>query len=229
MPSLPFSAIQAVMFDLDGTLIDSTETYFQIVAEVLGRLGLPPVDRQQILGAVVNGEFQWQQVLPVQADQPPMAVARQAWKLALEIYPEVFKRQAVLIPGALETVRQISAAGLKIGVVTSTLKRNLAEKLALLEKSGVLDHIQTLIGADDAPRKKPFPDPLLLCAGRLAVDLPACLYVGDTRLDIQAGRAAGTKTAAVLTGLDGREALLEEAPDAILESVADLGCILKDL
>jgi phosphoglycolate phosphatase len=86
--------------------------------------------------------------------------------------------------------------------------------------------MEVIIAADDAPRKKPAPDPLLECSKRLGILPERCMYVGDARTDIQAGKAAGMKTVGVLTGFDDHKALSRENPDAVIDSIADLKDIL---
>jgi len=218
--------VEAVMFDLDGTLIDSIEVYYRIVEVVLERLGVPPVSRRTILEAASDGDFDWKQVLPSENPASRDELIREGWRLVQEVYPDMFRNRVGLVPGAAEALRGLARNGMAIGIVTSTPREHMADKIQILDQAGLLDLVGCVITADDAPRKKPAPDPLVVCGERLAVPPGKNVYVGDTRVDILAGHAAGMKTVGVLTGFDGR-ALLESArPSAILPSVADLDRLL---
>lgn len=218
--------VEAVMFDLDGTLIDSIEVYYRIVEVVLGRLGVPPVSRETILDAAGEGDFDWNRVLPADTGGRREELIRSGWRLVQEVYPEMFRDRVELVPGADEALRELAARGMAIGIVTSTPRNHMADKLTLLERAGVLDRVGCVITSDDAPRRKPAPDPLIACGEQLGVAAARNVYVGDTRADILAGRAAGMQTVGVLTGFDDRALLESVRPSAILPSVAGITRLL---
>jgi phosphoglycolate phosphatase-like HAD superfamily hydrolase len=91
-----------------------------------------------------------------------------------------------------------------------------------LKSAGVEKLFEVIITSDDVPNRKPDPDPLLECARRFDVNPSKCVYVGDTRTDMKAGKAAGMKTVAVLTGFDDYDMLAKESPDAIIDSIRNL-------
>jgi len=127
-----------------------------------------------------------------------------------------------MIPGVTETLKQIAARGMKIGLVTLTHLKYLDDKLYPLKNAGVADLIDSIICIEDAPRVKPAPDSLIECAKRMNVSAGKSVYIGDSDIDIKAGQAAGMKTVGVLTGMDNYETLQKEGPDVIVDSVADL-------
>ncbi len=215
--------VETVIFDLDGTLIDSTDAYFRLVEMTLDHLGFPSVKRERILNASDNGDFDWNFVLPpdLPADRSRTA-KKEAWDYLRGIYPAVFAETVRLFPGVVQVIEGIAATGMRMGIVTSTPRVNMAHKIYLLRQTGIEHHFGVLVTADDAPRKKPEPDPLIACIRSLGSIAEKSLYVGDTRWDIRAGKAAGMKTAAVLTGFDPYDALIREDPDLILDSVVDL-------
>jgi HAD superfamily hydrolase (TIGR01549 family) len=215
--------VETVIFDLDGTLVDSTDAYFRLVEMTLDHLGLPSVEREHILRASDNGDFDWSLVLPSDlSPEKTLSIRKQAWARVRAIYPSVFEETVQLFPGVVDVIREIAAMGMRMGIVTSTPRVNMAHKVHLLREGGIEHHFEALITADDAPRKKPDPDPLIACIRTLGSPAEKSLYVGDTRSDIRAGKAAGMKTAAVLTGFDSPEMLINEAPNLLLPSVADL-------
>jgi len=149
-------------------------------------------------------------------------IIQRGMKLARAVYPDIFRREVDFFEGVPELLAGISNLGIKIGIVTATPSDNMAEKDLLLEKNGVAQCIQTIVTNDDAPHPKPAPDTVLECCRRLSVLPQKSLFVGDTGVDIRAGKAAGTMTAGVLTGFDDRKTLHREAPDVILNQVMEL-------
>jgi HAD superfamily hydrolase (TIGR01662 family) len=214
--------VEAVLFDLDGTLIDSIGIYYEIVDIVFDKLKLPPVPREAFVEAAKDGDFDWDCVLPDNLQDRKDEIIKQATKIIYEIYPQMFGKDLKLVSGAGSILREISADGMKIGIVTSTPEEGMSYKLQLLKNAGVETLFEAIITADDVKNKKPAAEPLVECLKRLEVAPDKSVYVGDARIDMKAGKAAGMKTIGVLTGFDDSLALEAENPDAILNSVRDL-------
>jgi len=218
--------VDAVIFDLDGTLLDSIGIYFNIVKSALGRLGLPQVSMDVIREAATDGDFEWESVLPESAvtNQPGLLARIQS--VAKEIYGPMFEIEAKPIPGMKGVIDNLVAAGIKLGIVTSTPRENVDFKLKKLEHNGTLSHFEVIVTSSDVARKKPAPDPMIECCRQLDVKLENSVYIGDSRSDIKSGRSAGMKTIAVLSGYDDLHALSKEFPDAVINSVAELKTII---
>jgi len=214
--------VNAVLFDLDGTLIDSAPIYYQIIDIVFKRLGVPPVSRQILQDAMDDGDFDWNYVLPASMKSRKEELIVEARGIIEDIAPPMFRQQIKLIPGAAETCKKIAAQGMKIGLVTSTPTDYISVKLIPMRKAGVENLLQVIITADDVVNKKPHAEPLIKGSQKLQVAVEQCVYVGDTRVDIRAGNAAGMRTVGVLTGFDDFKALEKEKPDAIIDSIAQL-------
>jgi pyrophosphatase PpaX len=110
-------------------------------------------------------------------------------------------------------------AGMRLGVVTSKLRDGAMRGLRI---SALDDLFDTVIGCDDVTNAKPHPEPVLKAVGELGVKKAETVFVGDSRHDMESGRAAGVKTAAVLWGPFDRAHLEDLAPDYWLEKPADL-------
>jgi len=214
--------VNAVMFDLDGTLIDSAPIYYEIIDIVFEKLGIPPVPVEILREAMDDGEFDWDFVLPARMKNRKHELIVQARGIIDDIAPAMFRRQIKLIPGAANICKKISAGRMKIGLVTSTPRDYISVKLAPLREAGIEHLLQVIVTADDVVNKKPHAEPLLKGSQKLGVAVEHCVYVGDTRVDIRAGNAAGMKTVGVLTGFDDYEALKKENPDVIIDSVGQL-------
>jgi HAD superfamily hydrolase (TIGR01509 family) len=145
-----------------------------------------------------------------------------------EIAPSMFRKQIKLIPGTEAMLSEISAMGVKIGLVTSTPSQQMANKMLPLRSAGLEKLLEVIVTADDVRNKKPAAEPLVKCSQKLGIPFEKCVYVGDTRVDIRAGKAAGMRTVGVLTGFDDYNALKNEMPDAIIKSIALLNETLMD-
>ncbi|MBW2064120.1 MAG: HAD family hydrolase [Deltaproteobacteria bacterium] len=212
----------AMIFDLDGTLIDSIEAYFRIMEITFEEIGVPPVSRERILGAVVDGGFNWKDVLPAGDASQRGTLMEKAWEVINGLYPRIFRDHVNLFPGVGEVVKDLKAGGVKVGIATTTPRKQMEVKLLPLRKSGIAELFDAIITAEDAQRRKPAPDPLLECLRRMDVEPTKSIYIGDTTADIRAGKAAGMGTIGVLSGLDPYEALKREGPDLIIPRVAEL-------
>jgi HAD superfamily hydrolase (TIGR01549 family) len=218
--------VDAVIFDLDGTLIDSIDIYFAIVENALQKLHMPAVSRGQILAAAESEDFKWELVLPQEVLNDKQTIIDEVWTVINEIAPQMFADNLDLIRGADHTIKDMASNGLKIGLVTSTQRRYLKIKMQPLKNSGVAGLFDVIITSDDVEKRKPSPDPLIACAEQLDLQPINCVYVGDTVTDMKAGKAARMRTIGVLTGFDDYESLNRENPDAIIDSVQKLGTVI---
>jgi len=214
--------VKAVMFDLDGTLIDSAPIYYEIIDIVFARLEIPPVTRNTLQEAMDDGDFDWDFVLPADMKSRKEEIIAKARTIIDDIAPALFGKQIKSIPGAADVCRKIASRRIKIGLVTSTPGDYISVKLAPLKAAGIENLLEVIVTADDVVNKKPHAEPLIKGSQKLGVAVEHCVYVGDTRVDIRAGKAAGMKTVGVLTGFDDYEALKKENPDAVIESIAQL-------
>jgi HAD superfamily hydrolase (TIGR01509 family) len=215
-------SLKALIFDLDGTLIDTIPAYLGIVDVVTQRLQMPPVPRERVVEATQDGRFEWARILHDTTERHREELNARAMGIVQEMAPFLFREKVSLFPGVDGLLASIAKRGVRMGLATSTRRRHLDLKMAALKKAGLDGLFHTVITADDVPRNKPAPDPLLACAGKMGVAATDCLYTGDMRVDIRAGRAAGMTTVGVLTGFDDYPSLESMNPHLILESAAAL-------
>ena len=187
--------IRAVLFDLDGTFADTAPDLGYTLNRMRGARGLPPVPLAQTrpvtsMGArgLLNVGFG---IGPGHADYAAM---REEF---LAIYEENICRESRLFPGMGSLLEEIERRGLRWGIVT-----NKAERLAriLLARLDIAARAACIVGGDTTPHLKPHPAPLLAACAAMREEAAACIYAGDDRRDIDAGRAAGMKVAAASWG-----------------------------
>jgi pyrophosphatase PpaX len=132
-------------------------------------------------------------------------------------------RMVTVYPGVVDAIREIKAAGIQTGLVTSKNRQGAVKGLTLVGLEALMD---VLVCADEVTNPKPHPEPVEKAVALLGADPSATVYVGDSIHDMHSGRAAGVKTAAALWGPFGRAHLESAAPDFWLETPADLVSLL---
>jgi pyrophosphatase PpaX len=195
----------AILFDLDGTLIDSIELILESYRHTLRvHRGASPPDAVWLEGLGTPLRKQFRHFTDDPAEIEAMVATYRGWNLANH------DRMVVAYPGALETVQALKARGARLGIVTS-------KNLGGLQRG--LDH------CDSITESKPDPAPVRLALGALGARPEEALMVGDSPHDIASGRDAGTRTAACLWGPFDQARLLQERPDYMLSSFSELAAL----
>ena len=193
-----FKNIEAVLFDLDGTLIDSAPDLGAAADKMRtdrGLASLPLVDYRPMAGAGARG------MLGVAFGIAPGHADFEALKEEFFVnYETCLTESTYAFDGVSELIAQLNEAGLKWGVVTNKSERF---ALPLTRAMALFSTAQTIVGGDTTPHAKPHPAPLLEAARQIGVAPERCAYVGDDERDIIAGRAAGMPTVAAAYGYLG--------------------------
>jgi HAD superfamily hydrolase (TIGR01509 family) len=220
----PFDAIKAIIFDLDGTLIDSIDVYRAIIIDIMDWLGMEmSLSRELLFEGFSQGKKLSDILLPPDLEDRVRTV-EQFNVLAIRAFRETFLQGKVkLINGVNRLFRELKGRGFSLAIVTSSSTEVV---VPFLKAKKLHSHLKCVLGRTEVPRLKPFPDPLLKCMEILNVEPCESIYVGDSVIDIQAGKAAEMVTVGVLTGTTDLNRLEAEAPDAIMDSVGDLPTVL---
>ena len=184
----------AVLFDLDGTLLDSAPDFVVTANRMLQARGMGEVTLEQLRPAVSKGA---RAMLTVAFPQMAEAERHALVPEFLEIYEALIGQYATLFDGVETMLRALEEAGTTWGIVT-----NKPEYLArlILPQLGWEQRCAVLIGGDTLAERKPHPLPLEVAAQRIDIATSACVYVGDDERDIIAARAAGMPSVAALWG-----------------------------
>ncbi|MFM2240749.1 MAG: hypothetical protein RJA69_2123 [Pseudomonadota bacterium] len=175
----------AVILDLDGTLVDTLGDFTEAVARAFTDLGLDAVPRERVERAVGKGsEHLLRSLLGPDAD----ALYEQAWARYQHHYRVINGQFADPYPGVVEGLQHFRAAGLPLACVTN---KPTAFAEALLRLKGLSDHFVLVLGGDAFERRKPDPLPLLKACEALGTTAARTLMVGDSSNDAQAAHAAG--------------------------------------
>jgi 2-phosphoglycolate phosphatase len=203
----------AVLFDFDGTLVDSYPAIAASVNHVRARRGLPPLPVEEVKRHVGRGpDHLLGHTVPGGDVATDLSIYRAH-------HPSVMGALTALLPGAAETLARLDDAGLRLGLCSN--KPRIFSQV-LLEQLGIARHFEVVLGPEDVAHLKPAPDMLQVAVRRLGLTPAQALYVGDMTVDIETARAAGLTVWVVATGSDSRAALVAARPDRLLERLSDL-------
>lgn len=211
--------VRAAIFDVDGTLVDSIEGMRLAAAKAAARYGYT-VSSEMVCRALNFGESLWELVIPQKARTDPelLQVLRRETR---RHWPEVLESAVAPFPGLEATLRALREAGIQLAIYTGSR----GESFLPLQRAGLLEWFNPILTAADVAYPKPHPEGLQRILAQLGLRPEEAAYIGDTRHDILAGRAAGTRTIGVLTGAADSALLSRAGADRL---VAD-HCQLPDL
>ncbi|MDY8107560.1 phosphoglycolate phosphatase [Fulvimarina sp. 2208YS6-2-32] len=215
----------AVLFDLDGTLIDSAPDIREALNEALAERDLAPFDLKTVRRMIGGGsplliERALDRRNASMNDTDRALLVRRF----LSLYAPRATRLTTLLPGAEDALLACHRHGAKVALVTNKPQ---APAEAILDHFGLLDRFHLVVGGDAGPRPKPAPDLIYHAADRLAVPVADCLFVGDSENDVNAAKAAGARIAAVKGGYT---ALSDEdlGADDLLATLHDLPSLFDE-
>ena len=231
-------ATRGVAFDLDGTLVDSAPGLSSAVDRALYALELPVAGEDRVVTWIGNGAdvlmeraLTWaRQERASQrsaqgkpsvdhTDIPQEEQQRILRKLFDRFYEETVEEGSFLFPDVAETLSVLHDKGIPLGLVTNKPTPFVAP---LLEALDIAKYFSVIVGGDDVQNKKPHPEPLLLVAGKLSLTPAELLFVGDSRNDILAAKAAGCPCVGLTYGYNYGEAITLSEPDVVFDRFKDL-------
>ena len=204
--------VQGIIFDLDGTIVDSRNAYMEAARTTFRALGQEPPAPEILLEIPRSLELR----------QPISNIVKFHFRKFLNLYLKTFyattKERTKLIPNIPVTLEKLSGK-IKLAMVTMRYvpRQVILEELVYF---GIAQHFLHVVTALDTREPKPAPEALIKTSQAIDVPIHDCVIVGDSVCDIRAGKAAGAKTAAVLSGLFSCAELAREHPDLILKDAA---------
>ena len=219
---LDFPRIQALCFDVDGTLSDTDDLYKEKARRFFPKLLFGDPDhaaRRFVMWAEAPGNALLGIVDTLGIDDEMVALID--W-MSRHRHPS--SKKFLLVPGVDGMLAQLKGK-YPMSIVSA---RDEKGTMRFLEQFDLVKYFEVIVTGLSAEHTKPYPDPILYAAKKMGVKPEACLMIGDTTVDMRAGKSAGTQAAGVLCGFGEKEELLRFGADVILESTSDLANVLKD-
>ena len=217
--------ISTILFDLDGTLVDTAPDLAHALNLQLERHGKQPLPYSNIRPFASHGSRGLVELgFGITPKDENFVAMRDEY---LSIYDTVFTRNPVLLLGIAELLQAIENKGFKWGIVTNKPRRF---TIGLIESMGLNleNRAACVVCGDDAPQPKPSPATLLMACEQVGIAPKNCMYVGDAERDIQAGKAAGMQTVVALFGyIDVTDKPAEWGADSMIIAPDDLLNLLK--
>jgi pyrophosphatase PpaX len=209
-----------VLFDLDGTLVDTVPFILACVRHAFQGYGGGPTDEEWTAGIGTPLAVQLAQFARRPEDVPGLLDRyRVFWNEHHDAWTRVF-------PGALEIVAALRGGGHPLAIVTAKTEHG---ALRTLRHTGLLPYMGAVIGADSCARCKPHPDPVLLALERLGASAGRAVLLGDSSHDLAAARAAGVAALGAAWGVSSGEALRVAGAGRVLADVRELPAVLAEL
>lgn len=218
--TLDTARIKALCFDVDGTLSDTDDVYTQKVVHFFPRLLFRDPEhaaRRFVMWAEAPGNALLGLTDTIGMDDEIIALID--W---LSRHQKRSARKFQLIPGVDGMLKQLKGH-YPMSVVSA---RDEIGTMRFLEQFDLVQYFDAVITGQSAPHTKPYPDPVLLAAQRMGVSAGECLMVGDTTVDMRAGKSAGAQTVGVLCGFGEEPELRKKGADMILKTTSELANLL---
>jgi phosphoglycolate phosphatase len=210
-----------IMFDLDGTLIDSVPDLAAAVDKTLAQLGHPPAGIERVRNWIGNGV----RVLVRRAlanDMDHSAVDEESTETALAIFMEAYSDShslTAVYPGVRETLKWLQKNGVEMALITNKPERFVAP---LLDELKLGRFFRWIVGGDTLPQQKPDPAALFFVMKMAGVPGSQSLFVGDSRNDVLAAKAAGIACVALSYGYNHGRPIAEESPSLVIDDLRKL-------
>ncbi len=220
--------MKAVLFDLDGTLIDTAADFIRILQDMCRDKGCAVVDADLIRTQVSEGARAMVKLVypELDVDDPVFLAHRQRF---LDLYGADIAVDTDLFDGMYPLLEELESHQIPWGIVTNK-PRWLSE--ALLQALHLTERCAVLVCPEDVSKTKPDPEPMYLAADKIQTDAKDCIYVGDHPRDIDAGRSAGMYTVLAAYGylpLQYKDDLTAWRADCIVDNVAALHSVIRQL
>jgi phosphoglycolate phosphatase len=215
-----------VIFDIDGTLIDSFSAYYSVFNKGINQYKLGPVSREFLTDCLKRGLSLAEIIRKISPSYLNESIIEKCKKEILELFLKVEGGEVSPFPGINELFRDLKDRGIKIGIATGRMSFP-EDEWKRFKRFGLDRFIDTIVTSKEVERRKPAPDTIIECARRLNVPVGECLVVGDTESDIIAARKAGAIPVAVNTGQDNMDLLMKEKPEYIFRNLNDLNILLN--
>lgn len=210
--------IECVLFDLDGTIVDTNELIISSFMHALKQNSIAPLTREEIIPHMGTT---LQQQMRVFSGLEDVSVLEKSYRSYNYEHHDALVRP---FPHVNETMEKLRQRGIKMGIVTTKIRPTTIKALEMFD---LLQYMDTIVTVNDVTQPKPHPEPVLTAVRNLGVDSRKTLMVGDSVVDIQSAKAAGVYAVAVAWSLKGEKTLRKYDPDYIIHDMTEINDIVE--
>ena len=206
--------VKGILFDLDGTILDTKDAYIEAATIAFKAIGRKNPSTERLLELPKRVENK-QSIVDIVGENPQGFL-----DVFLKTFYAIAPTKTKPMPNIANILKRLSQKA-KLSVITM---RFMPKEIILLElkQHGLDRYFAEVVTALDTCKPKPSPEALIHASDAMDVQMCECVIVGDSVVDVQAGKAAGAKTVAVLTGLYTQKELAQEKPDFIIKDISEL-------
>jgi HAD superfamily hydrolase (TIGR01509 family) len=213
--------IRAVLFDIDGTLVDTFSAYYTVFSKGVAGFAADPIPKPDLRRYLAEGlslRAILEKIFPTSTEEAIYAACREE---ILKLFKELEVTEVKAFPGAGELFNALRDKGVKIGIATGRMS-SVEDEWVRFKRLGLDGFIGTIVTSREVANRKPAPDVIVECARRLDVSTDRCIVIGDTINDISAAKAAGAIAVVVSTGHEDEDRLMEAGADLVLRRLDEL-------
>jgi HAD superfamily hydrolase (TIGR01549 family) len=222
--------IAGVIFDIDGTLVDSFPVFSRIFNESVKPYLFEEVPEAFLADCLRKGLDLVAILRDISPSNTDSAFIERYRREIMELFLKVEAEEVKLLPGVIKLFSSLRGRNVKLGIATGRTSPP-EKEWERFKRFGLDAYLDAIVTSREVARRKPAPDALLECAKRLNVPIETCLAVGDTEIDILAAREAGAIPVAVSTGYDSIDLLKQkqENPGLVFKDLFDFSFFLDHL
>ncbi len=225
-----FKSVNTFLFDVDGTIVDSLPVYLESFNRAIIECGLSPLSKEELYNFLDRGcslreilDSVFPKKFPEREKQIELS-----YNSIKKYFGEIYPLNLRLHPGVRDLFENLRKNGYKIGIITGRVTTEEFEK-GIIEKLGLESYVDAIATSLETRKRKPNPEIIVACAKKLNVLPISCAVVGDSSVDIIAGKSAGSIAIGVLTGVGKRREMYENGADLVIESLVELNESLQIL
>ena len=211
---------QAVLFDMDGTVLNTLDDLYDSVNHSLAQFSLPPVSREHVRQNLGNG------AVYLVSHCVPQGTPQELQDRVLAFYKPWYDAHCQIrtapYEGILPLMEALRAEGIRLAIV-SNKPDTAVQELARTFFSGLLEYT---VGERPSVRRKPAPDTVLTAAARMAVPVESCVYIGDSEVDLRTARNAGMNCISVTWGFRDEPQLIDAGASVLVHTPEELLAVL---
>jgi len=227
MLSINGREIRGVIFDIDGTLVDTFSAFTSVFNKGTGQFNLQPVSQQFLIQSLKKGGNLGETLRMVFPPQTDESLVERCKREILEHFLKIEATEVRPFPGINELFKSLIDRGLKVGIATGRTSMPESE-WDRFKRFGLERFIDSIVTSKEVANRKPAPDAIIECAKRMRVPVEKCLIVGDTEDDVIATRRAGGIPVAMLTGEDHLDLLESEMPELIFKNLIEFTLFVEE-